>query len=163
MAINRAKKEEIIAGLKNSLKNSKSTVFVNFHGLSVADTTDLRRKLTQEGLSYTVAKKTLLKRVFEDIAPKGEQPPLDGELAVCYGEDLLAPAREVYEFQKKHKNSITIIGGIFENEYKNKEEMMEIAMVPSPQVLRAQLVNLINSPIQGFVMALNAIAEKREV
>ncbi len=162
MAIKREKKEQIIDGLKNSLKSAQSIVFVNFHGLNVGNTTSLRRKLREEGVDYTVAKKTLIKRVLDDIAPSGEQPSLDGELAICYGEDLLAPAREVYEFQKTHKNNIAILGGIFEGAYKSKEEMIEIALIPAPQVLRAQFVNLINSPLQGFVMALNAIAEKKE-
>jgi len=162
MAINKEKKEQIIGGLKDSLKDAQSTVFVNFHGLSVGDTTDLRRKLTGEGVGYTVAKKTLIKRVLDDIAPSGDQPALEGELAIAYGEDLLIPAREVYEFQKLHKDKISILGGIFDGGYKNQAEMVEIASIPAPQVLRAQFVNLINSPIQGFVMALNAIAEKKE-
>ncbi len=162
MSISKTKKEEIVKGLKDSLKDAESTVFVNFHGLSVGDTTDLRRKLTEEGVGYTVAKKTLIKKVLGDIAPSGDQPALDGELAIAYGEDLLAPAREVYEFQKTHKDKISILGGIFEGGYKSQVEMVEIASIPAPQVLRAQFVNLINSPIQGFVMALNAIADKKE-
>jgi len=127
----------------------------------VRDTSNLRKKLRDASVSYFVAKKTLTKRALSEEKIEGEIPELEGELAIAYGEDLIAPAREVYEFQKSHKDHVSILGGIFEKSYKNKEEMLEIASIPAPQVLRGMFVNVINSPIQGLAVALNAIAEKR--
>jgi len=161
MAITKEKKKEIFGNLKNAFEGSSSMVFVNFHGLTVGDTTALRAKLRDAGVSYVVAKKTLAKKALSEEKIDGEMPELEGELAFAYGDDLIVPAREVYEFQKKHKNHIAILGGIFDKAYKNKEEMIEIASIPEPQVLRGMFVNVINSPIQGLAVALNAIAEKR--
>ena len=70
-------------------------------------------------------------------------------------------AREVYEFQKKYKNSISILGGVFDGKFMSKEEMMGIALIPSQKTLHAMFVNVINSPIQGFVMALDQISKKK--
>jgi len=92
---------------------------------------------------------------------EGDIPQLDGELALAYSDDLTAPARGVYDFQKGHKDNVAILGGIFEGKYMNQIAMTEIAMIPPTQVLYGQFVNLINSPIQGLVVALNKIAEKK--
>ncbi len=162
MAITKAKKEEIVKELKDSLADVGSVVFVNFHGLPIGDTTALRRKLTQEKVGYTVAKKTLMRRVLSGMKVEGEMPELLGEVAVAYGADKIVPAREIYEFQKTHKEQVIILGGIFDGAYKNQEEMTVIASIPSMQVLRGMFVNVINSPIQGLVIALNAIAVKVE-
>ena len=162
MAITKEKKKEIYNNINKSVSDAASVVFVNFHGLSVAETTGLRKELRGEDVGYTVAKKTIIKRALDNSKAKGEQPQLDGELAIAYGEDLIAPARGVYEFQKTHKKKISILGGIFEGKFMDKEEMMEIATIPPVPVLRGMFVNVINSPIQGLVIALSKIAETKE-
>ncbi|MEN9649053.1 MAG: ribosomal protein large subunit ribosomal protein [Candidatus Parcubacteria bacterium] len=162
MAITKAKKQEIVADVKNVLSKAKSVVFVNFHKLTVLETTAIRKELRSHGLGYLVAKKTLAKRALAEAGVSGELPQLDGELALVYGEDQIAPAREIFNFQKKLDNRVAILGGIFEASYKTKEEMTSIASIPSRKTLYAQFVNLINSPIQGLVLGLNAIAEKKQ-
>lgn len=161
MPISKQKKAEVLESLKGAVDSSKSVVFVNFKGLNVSDTTQLRRDLKAQGVTYTVAKQTLTKKALDESNLKGTQPEITGELAVAYGEDLIAPAREVYAFQKKFTDKITIIGGVFDGEYKNKDEMTVIASIPSMQTLRGMFVNIINSPVQRFAIALNQIAEKR--
>ncbi len=162
MAISKEKKGEIVARVKNIVDSSKSVVFVNFHKLPVSDTTVVRKELRSKDVQFTVAKKTLTKRVLNDSKISGDMPQLDGELALVYSADLLAPAREIYEFQKKLDGKVSILGGVFDGVYKSKIEMEEIASIPSQKTLYAQFVNIINSPIQGFVLALNAIAEKKQ-
>jgi len=165
MAITKQKKTELIASMTERLADAKSIVFVNFKALSVAETKMLRRKLSADKVGYFVAKKTLAKRVLNDLKAKGDMPELPGELAIAYGEDLLAPARETYAFQKtaREKGSIAIVGGIFDGEFKTQEEMMSIATIPPLQVLRGMFVNLINSPIQRFTIAMGQIAESKGV
>ena len=161
MAISKEKKREIFDNLKGILERSQSVVFVNFHGLGVGETTQLRRKLRESNSGYLVAKKTLIKKVLEEVKPEGEIPELEGELSLAYSEDLTAPARGVYEFQKEKKDNISILGGIFEGKFMDKEAMTEIASIPSIPVLYGQFVNVINSPIQGLVIAFDKIAEKK--
>ncbi len=160
MAVSKEKKKEVISELKNAVSTSKSMVFVNFKGLNVTDTTELRRTLMQNGVIYTVAKQTLTKKALDESGLRGNQPEITGELAVAYGEDLIAPAREVYTFQKKFLDKISIIGGVFDGEYKNKDEMIGIASIPPLQTLRGMFVNIINSPIQRLVIAMDQIAQK---
>jgi large subunit ribosomal protein L10 len=159
VAISKAKKGEIVEKLKRAFKNAKSLVFVNFRGLSVGNVTLMRRTLKSEGVSYTVAKKTLTYRALEGEKFKGETPVLDGELALAWGEDLVAPAREVYLFQKKFPESLKIMGGVFDGQYMSAVEMEEIAQIPTLEVLRGKFVNIINSPIQRLAVALNEVAK----
>lgn len=162
MAISKQKKGEIITKLSKAVKDAKSLVFVNFHGLKVKDVADLRRALKGEGVSYQVTKKTLTKRVLDAEKFEGEVPELTGELAMAWGEDLIAPARGVYSFAKKFPEALKILGGVFGGKYMNALEMTEIAAIPTIEVLRGKFVNIINSPIQRFAIALSEIAKKKQ-
>ena len=161
MAITKEKKSDILAKLDEIKQSADSIVFVNFIGLGGNDTTAMRAKLREVGVDYFVAKKTLISRAF-DGAFEGEVPTLEGEIALAYSTDAIAPAQNIKEFAGQYKENIAIAGGIFQGVYKNKEEMTEIASIPSLQVLRGMFVNIINSPIQGLVIGLDAIATKKE-
>jgi large subunit ribosomal protein L10 len=161
MAITKEKKQTILAKLEGVRSDSESIVFVRFNKMAVNDTTAMRSKLRDLGVGYFVAKKTLMKRAF-DGSYQGTMPELEGEIAVAYSADAIAPAQNIKEYAGKYKDKISIAGGVFQGVYKNAEEMTEIASIPSLQVLRGMFVNVINSPIQGLVLGLNAIAEKKQ-
>lgn len=160
MAITKDKKKSILEKL-DGIKNSESIVFVNFKGLPVSETTAMRRELSKSDVAYYVAKKTLVKKAFAEAGIDGDMPNLEGELAVVYGNDATGPAREIFAFQKKYDGKISILGGIFEHKFMDKVQMEEVAKIPSMHVLRGMFVNVINSPIQGFAMAIKAIADKK--
>ncbi len=162
MAISKKKKEEIVARATDALREAKSLAFLNFHGLSVGDTTAMRKELRSKGVRYLVTKKTLLRRALSSSGFSGELPELPGEVAMAYSTDELAPAREVYVFEKKHKDLVSVLGGMFEGAYVGREYMLSLALIPSLLTLRGQFVNIINSPIQGLVIALSKIGEKKQ-
>ena len=156
-------KKKIVADLTKIFKDSKSVVFYNFKGFKIQDLTTARRKLRAEGVRMTVAKKTLMKRAFAEAKVAGTAPELNAEIGMVYSDDLTASAREFYDFQKKFKDNLSIVGGIFDGKFMTQEEMMVIATIPSQKTLYAQFVNVINSPIQGMVIALDAIAKSKTV
>lgn len=160
MAITKEKKQTILARLNDVKNDSESIVFVKFNGMPVQDSTAMRAELRTEGVSYFVAKKTLMKRAF-DGAFEGEMPALEGEIAVAYSADAITPAQKIQEYATKYKDNLSIAGGIFQGVYKDAAQMTEIATIPALPVLRGMFLNVINSPIQGLVLGLNAIAEKR--
>lgn len=161
MAISKENKKEILTRLETALKGANSVVFVNFHGLTSNDVNSVRKSLKEKGVGYMVAKKTLARKALESLNVPGTMPELTGELSIAYGTDMVLPASEVYSFQKKMENKISILGGIFEGKFASQSEMLSVAQIPPLNVLHAQFVNLINSPIQGFVMALSEIAKKK--
>lgn len=161
MAINKEKKGEILSKLQKIVKDSGSIVLVNFHSLPIVESTQMRRALREKGVGYTVAKKTLIKKALGEAGFTGDMPDMPGELGIAYSEDQLASAQGVYDFQKKLDKKVTIVGGVFEGKFMTLSEMVTIAQIPGLKTLQAQFVNLINSPIQRFVLALNEIAKAK--
>ena len=160
MAITKAKKVDILARLSEVKDGADSLVFVHYKGLSVTDTTTMRKELREKGVGMYVAKKTLMMRAF-DGAYTGTVPVLDGEIAVAYSADPMAPAQGMKEFATKYKDKISIVGGVFQGVYKSQSEMIEIASIPSLQVLRGMFAQLINSPRQRFAVVLSKVEETK--
>lgn len=163
MAISKDKKRAIVAKLNDAFKEASSIAFVGFTKLTVKDSSKMRRELSQAGVRYFVAKKTLIRRALDERGYKGEVPALPGEVAVAWTKeaDVIAPARGTYEFSKKLKGALALLGGVFEGSYLDAAGMTAIATIPPMIVLRGMFVNVINSPIQGFVMALDQISKKK--
>ena len=164
MAITKQKKSEIIAKLKDIFTKSSAVAFVQFNKLTVRNAQALRRKLRETGAGYYVAKKTLIRKSLEGGTISGELPNLDGEVAVAYlekGDDVTAPAREIFGFEKKLEKAVRLIGGIFEGKFIGTESVLSLAAIPSRKTLYAQFANLMNSPIQRLVIGLSEVAKKK--
>lgn len=164
MAITKQKKADIIADATKTLKGAVSTAFVGFNKLTVAEVNELRAALRAEGVKYTVVKKTLLKRALADLKTTGELPDLPGEVAMAVlpegaGTDVTAPARGVQAFVKKFKDKLVFLGGVLGGAYLSQDETKAVALIPPTDVLRGMFVNVINSPIQRFALALNEVAK----
>jgi large subunit ribosomal protein L10 len=161
MAITKEKKQDIVAKVKDVLENAVSVVFVHFKGLSVGDTSAMRKSLKGDNVGYYVAKKTLIERALNERGYAGTMPNMPGEIALAWStEDPTSAARGVYDHGKKHKDALSIVGGVFEGGYLSALDMTSIATIPPVPVLRGMFVNVINSPIQGMAIVLNAIAQK---
>ena len=158
--LQKAKKEEIVKNLEKIVKDSKSVVFVNFHGIGATDDTRLRGDLRNQDVGYRVSRKTLLARVLTGKAT-GAIPELPGEVAIAYGKDDIAPAREIYNFQKTHKGMLAILGGIFDGKFVDGAYMMEIATIPTREVLLSKIAFLLNSPMQRLAIAVNEVAKTK--
>lgn len=162
MAITKQKKQEITAKIADALKDAASVVFVHFKGLSVADTSAMRKQLRDNGIGYYVAKKTLIKRALTEHGVAGDMPDMPGEIAIAWGKgDATAPPRDIYELSKKHKDLLSIVGGIWEGAFADAIAMNAIATIPPVPVLRGMFVNVVNSPIQGLVTALDKVREQK--
>ena len=162
MAISKDKKREIIAKLSDAFKEASSIVFVGFTKLTVADSSRVRKELSQAGVRYFVAKKTLIRKALAERGYAGEMPALPGEVAVAWTtEDVTAPARGVYEHGRKLRGALALLGGVFEGAFADKEKITAIATIPPLPVLRGMFVNVVNSPMQGLVIALDKIREQK--
>lgn len=161
MPVSKQKKQEIWQDVTSVLENKGAIVFVNFHGLNMSETTSMRKKLKAAGVTYLVAKKSIVKKILQSKGFAGELPALTGELAIAASEDMLVAPRELYAFQKQFDGRFMVLGGVYENSYAAKTSVEALATIPPLPVLRGMFVNVINSPIQGFVIALDAIAKKK--
>ncbi|MDI9354773.1 MAG: hypothetical protein QM532_00815 [Cyanobium sp. MAG06] len=83
-------------------------------------------------------------------------------MAVLYSsDDNMSPIRLAYNTYKDNKESFTIIGGIFEKEYRDKIFMMSMATIPSRDVLLSKIAFLLKSPIQRFAIAINEVSKTK--
>ena len=140
------------------LKEASQLYLSAFSKLTVKDL--LRHELAA---CFFVAKKTLIRKALETRGYTGEVPELPGEIAVAWtkGEEITAPASGVYEFGKKLKGAIALLGGVFEGAFADAQKMIGIATIPSMPVLRGMFANIINSPIQRFAIVINEVAKNK--
>ena len=161
MAITKQKKEEIVAKISDIAKSAKTLVFANFKGLTVAEQNEMRKALRAQGIGYTVAKKSLVSRALAAAKYGGTSPALEGEVSLAYGQDELAPARELAVFVKKFPEHLAFAGGIFGGMFVSKDEIAAIAAIPGMETLRAMFAQVINSPRQRFAVVLSRVAGKK--
>lgn len=157
MPVTRQKKEKILDELAERAKKASVVVFVNFHGVSTALSQQVRRLMRKCGASYVVAKRTLIKKAFEQTGSvTGEIPELRGETALVFGEgEIMEPVKSLAQFIKQYP-AMTIIGGVFDNGFVDREAMINIAKLPSREILLGQLIGVINGPARRLVGVLQA-------
>ena len=163
MAKTKAEKAVLIEKLQDAFKSAASTVFVHFRGVQIGDEWAVRKALRNDGVTYLVARKTLIRRALNGIGLSGDDAVLDGEIAVAYGgADASVASQSVYAFVKSlGEEKFSIIGGIFEGILRDAKAMTEIATIPAMPVLRGMFAQVINSPRQRFAVVLNQVAEKK--
>lgn len=168
MALTREQKQGIIENLKKEIERQKIMIFVNFKSLKTKSFLDLKKRLRENDCLSIVAKKTLLKIAFNEQKIKINEEKLEGQVASIFGfKDLILPAKTVYQFSQEDKN-LKILGGFFEGEFKEAEEIIFLAKLSSREELLAKLVRSISAPasnlvnvlqgnIKGLIFALSAI------
>lgn len=147
----REEKKQLVENLTGLFKTMKSAVFVDFKGLKVKEITALRRLCREQDVSYTVAKKTLMKIAAHDAGLSFDPGALAGSYALALGlKDEVAPAKILADFAKKHE-ALKILGGILEGKMVEKAAIMVLALLPSRIELLAKLVGSLQSPLSGLV------------
>jgi len=148
-------KKVIVESLGENIKKAKAVVFANFQGLTVAKSEDLRKKCRKEGVNVMVAKKTLLRKICENLGLVDINPKtFEGGVATFTSEgDEVAPAKVVATFAKDN-DKVVIYGGILENKFIASDYVKNLASLPSKQELLGKLVGSINSPVSGLVNVL---------
>ena len=162
MAITRQKKEEVVAKVEGIATQSSTIVFAHVTKLGVAEQNEMRKALRAQNVGYTIAKKTLLNLGLSKGKFSGTEPNLEGEIAMAYGVDEIAPAREMAVFVKKYPEQLSFAGGVFGGAFVDKAGIISIASIPGMQVLRAMFAQIINSPRQRFAMALSEVAKIKQ-
>ncbi len=160
MAIVRQKKEKIIKDLFEQIEKARMIIFVNFHGLNTIATRKLRMLIRSSAGAYQVAKKTLIKKTLGKFNFSGIMPNLAGEIGVIFGgSDIISLTKNLAKFIKEHKE-LAISGGVLENKFIGPKMVVEIAALPSREVLLAKLVYTLNSPLRRLVGGLEGNLQK---
>ena len=160
MKMNRAKKDEVVEQLIARLQQSPNLYLTDFTGLAVKPMTDLRRRLREAGVGYTVVKNSLVLRAFESASVKGLDDVVRGPTAVVFaGEEPVTAAKLLAQFKKDHEQ-LTLKAGLVEGRRLEAEEIIRLATLPSRQELLGQLAGAMQAPLQGFVGALSGLLQQ---
>ena len=153
-------KSLVVDEIASHIKNSATTVWFDNNGLSVAEQTDLRRKLRDNGCELKVYKNTLTKRALDSLNIKLHEE-LEGPKVVAFGSDTIAPIKTVSEFAKNHP-ALELKMGIVDGEVADIELLKKLAAVPSRDTLLTMLASGLMGPVRDLSIALNLYSEQKE-
>jgi large subunit ribosomal protein L10 len=152
--VNREEKVRVIEGLTAKLR-AGSAVLVDYQGMDVARSTDLRRRSRESGVDFVVAKNTLTRRAADAAGVEGLQAFLVGPTALAFSEDPVASAKLMAEFADQVE-SFALKGGLLEGgRVLDEAEVVALSKLPGRDQLLAQIVGGISSPLTGLVTVLN--------
>ncbi|MBW6431608.1 50S ribosomal protein L10 [Patescibacteria group bacterium] len=154
MAISRKKKEELVEQVAEKIKDSKSIVFADYQGLTVAEISEIRAELRRQGLEMKVIKQNIFAIAAKNAGAEIKTEDLKGHpIAYVFSPDEVAGAKTVYDFTKKNEK-FQLVGGSLEGKSLSMEELTALATMPSREELYAQVVGSIAAPLRGLVSVL---------
>lgn len=163
------RKQEVVKTLKEKLSSSGFVVFLNFHGLSVAKATELRRALKKAGGDYVVAKKTLISIAAKETGLEVDKKKLEGEVGVAVaGNDedtVISVSKEIAVFAKKNSEILKIIGSIWSAKnggaaWADADQIKRLAAIPPREILLTQLAFIISQPIASLARVLKEVEQR---
>ena len=152
-------KQAVVSEISEKLKNSESTVVVEYRGLTVAEVTELRRNLRAENVEMKVYKNTMVERAAEECGYSELKEALKGPNAFAFSTDATAPARVLCKFAK-NAPALEIKGGVVDGVVYDAKGIAQLADIPSKEELLSRLLGSMKSPISNLARVLNQIAEK---
>ena len=170
--MDRTEKREFVASLAAVFAETSFVLVAQNKGLTVADVSELRRRMRAAGATYKVAKNRLATLALEGTRFEGVKPLLKGPTALAWSTDPVAVAKTAVEFAKTN-DKFVVLGGALGTQTLSADGVKALAELPSLETLRAQLLGLIQTPatrIAGILQApggqvarvLSAYAKKDE-
>lgn len=151
----RSKKEALVAELHDTFEKSNLVVVTHHKGLTVAEVSDLRQQMRAAGAGFKVTKNRLAKIALKGTKFEHLEDQFVGPTAVAYSEDAVAAAKVCAEFGKKN-DKLEILSGGLNGQGLTKEQVDNLASLPSLDELRGKLIGLIQAPatkVAGVVQA----------
>jgi large subunit ribosomal protein L10 len=155
--VERAEKRELVAELNGVFTGAGSVVVAHYTGLTVAQLSDLRKKMRASGGSVKVAKNRLIKIALQGTKSEGMSDLFTGQTLIAYSEDPIAAPKVAVDFAKAN-DKLVIIGGAMGSTMLNEAGVKSLATMPSLNELRAKLVGMISTPATRIASVLSAPA-----
>lgn len=153
-------KAEIVSEIKEKFDNAKSVVLFDYRGLSVAEATELRRKLRENGADYKVYKNTLTKRALDELNIDMSEY-LAGPSAISFGTDELSIVKILNDFAKEHE-ALELKAGIVEGKVAGLEDLKRYAAIPSRDMLLTMLAAGLLGTVRDLSICLDLYSKEKE-
>jgi large subunit ribosomal protein L10 len=155
--VDRIEKREAVASLASVFAETSIVVVTRNRGMTVAEVSELRRRMRRAGVTYKVAKNRLARLALQGTRFDGIAPLLEGPTALAWAKDPVAAAKTAVEFAKANEK-LEIVGGGLGAQTLNAEGIKALAELPSIEALRAKLLGLLVSPATRLAGVLQAPA-----
>ena len=153
-------KAGVVAEIKEKFENAKSVVMFDYRGLSVAEVTELRRKLREAGADYKVYKNTLTKRALDELNIDMNEY-LAGPSAISFGTDELSIVKIINDFAKEHQ-ALELKAGIVEGKVAGLEDLKSYAAIPSRDMLLTMLAAGLMGTVRDLSICLDLYSKEKE-
>ena len=160
MSLNRSEKEAVISDVTGLAAKAQTLVIAEYRGITVADMTKLRNNARSNGVSLSVLKNTLARRAVAGSGFEVVADQMTGPLIYGFSVDAVAAAKVVAEFAKTN-DKLVIRAGAYGGKALDVNGVKQLASIPSKEVLLAQLLGLMQSPVSRTARVLSALAEKK--
>jgi large subunit ribosomal protein L10 len=155
--VDRSGKQKLVSEIKETIGDAQLVVITQQSGLTVAEVSDLRRKMRAAGAGYKVAKNRLAQIALKGTKYEGLEKLLKGPTAIAYSSDPIAAAKVAVTFAKGNEK-LTIVGGSMGADVMGPDAVKALAALPSLNELRARLVGMLQTPATRVATILQAPA-----
>jgi large subunit ribosomal protein L10 len=162
LSLNRNEKSAVITDVAAQVARSQTLALAEYRGLTVEHLNNLRRQARDKGVYLHVLKNTLARRAVAGTPFEVVSESMVGPLIYGFSEDAVAAAKVIADFAKGN-DKLIVKGGAYAGKALDADGVKSLAAIPSKEVLLAQLLGLMQSPISRFARVLAAIAEQRAV
>lgn len=155
--MNRSEKEQLVSSLREGLLESSLVVVSHQTGLTVAQVSDLRRKMREAGAQFRVAKNTLARLAVAGTENEGITPLLSGPTTLAYSKDPVAAAKISVKFANDN-DKFNVVGGILNGKLLGPKDIETLSKLPSIDELRAKIIGIISTPATRIAGVMQAPA-----
>jgi large subunit ribosomal protein L10 len=160
LGLNLQEKQAVVAEVSAQVAQAQTIVLAEYRGIEVGDITKLRANARNSGVYFRVVKNTLARRAVQGTPFEALAEKMVGPLVYGISADPVAAAKVVYDFARTN-DKLVITAGAYNGKMLDKAGVSALATVPSKEVLLAQLLGVLQSPISGLARVLVAVAEKK--
>ncbi|MBX3486050.1 50S ribosomal protein L10 [Phenylobacterium sp.] len=155
--MDRAQKQDAIEALKGVFADAGAVVVTHYKGLTVAEMTDLRGKLREQGAKLQVVKNTLVQKALGGSIGEAGDALFKGPVAIAFAADPVSAAKVATQYAKDN-DKFSVIGGFMGQQVLDKNSVTALATLPSLDQLRAKIIGLLQAPATKIAGVLQAPA-----
>lgn len=157
-----SEKQAIVEALAERIQKAGSGILIDYKGITVAEDTELRTQLRQNGVNYTVVKNTLTRKALDKLGMSGLDDVLNGTTSLATAEnDPIAPFSILTDYSKKLNERFNIKAAFVEGKILNENEIAEMTELKSKDTLYAKVLGTMIAPITGLAVCLGQILEQK--
>ena len=155
-----AAKSETVKEISEKAKKSQTIIVCEYRGLTVAQIQEVRRALHKEKAEMNVYKNSLVERAVDELGYNDLNSVLTGPNAIVFSEDVIAGAKVIAKYAKRHRDVLVVKGGIVEGKFVDAKGIIEVSKLPGKEGLLSMFLSCLQAPIRSFACAVKAVADK---